>query len=315
MKLVVLGNGPFAAPTLAKLAESRHSIALVVARPDRPQGKHQQVLPGPVAALATQLGLPLAQPPSANEPNFVARLAGLGPDLLVVADYGEILRPACLAAARLGGINLHGSLLPKYRGAAPIVWAIYHGETESGVTVIQMTPELDGGGMLAQCAVPIGPDQTAEVLESELSRLAARMALEAVDALEQGTARPIPQDSQRATRAPRVKKEDGNIDWSRAASQIHNQIRAMRPWPIAFTYWHRPNAPATRLQILRSTFSNDAATAAPGTIVGLSPAFRVATGSGILEIQCLRPAGKAEMDAATFLRGYRPQVGQRLERE
>ena len=163
----------------------------------------------------------------------------LSPDLLVVCDYGEILRPETLATARLGGINLHGSLLPKYRGAAPVQWAILRGETETGNSIIQMTPGLDAGPCLAQQRTPIDPDEDAEQLETRLAAMGAELVLRVIDELESGTAKPIAQDAGLASKAPRLKKEQGAIDWSRPAQEIKNQVRGLRPWPRAFTFWHR----------------------------------------------------------------------------
>jgi methionyl-tRNA formyltransferase len=225
--------------------------------------------------------------------------------LLVVADFGQILSLECLATTRLGGVNIHGSLLPKYRGAAPIAWAVYHGETETGVSIIQVTPQLDAGGLLLQGSIPIGPDETAGELESTLSQLGAQLVLKAVDGLERGAILPKPQDPKLVTKAPRLKKEDGRIHWERTAPQIHNQVRALQPWPIAFTDWHRAQGAPVRLQILRTRPLPASREAAEPGSVGEAAAGRllVATGAGDLEILELKPAGKKAMDAATFLRG------------
>ncbi len=165
----------------------------------------------------------------------------------MVCDYGQILAPATLAAARHGGVNLHASLLPKYRGAAPINWAIYHGETETGVTVIHMTPQIDAGPCIAQARAAIGPDETAADLEPRLAELGARLICETIDRLEAGRVEAIPQDAALAGKAPRLKKTDGLVDWSRPAAAIKNQIRAMEPWPKTYTFWHRPGGPPVRL--------------------------------------------------------------------
>src|SRR4051812_3726396 len=190
MRLVVLGTGPFAVPTLRALANSRHEVALVVTRP--PTGR--TALASPMQQAANSLGLPVWWPETVNSTESQARMASLQPDLLVVCDYGEILRPETLATARLGGINLHGSLLPKYRGAAPVQWAILRGEAETGNSIIHMTPGLDAGPLLAQQRVPIDPDEDAAQLEARLAALGAEAVLRVVDALEAGTAKSITQD-------------------------------------------------------------------------------------------------------------------------
>jgi methionyl-tRNA formyltransferase len=240
--------------------------------------------------------------------------------LLVVCDYGEILRPETLATTRLGGINLHGSLLPKYRGAAPVQWAILRGETETGNSVIQMTPGLDAGPCLGQQHTPIDPDEDAGQLESRLAEMGAELVLRVIDELGAGTATPIEQDKRQASKAPRLKKEDGEIDWSRSAREIKNQVRALRPWPRAFTCLHRTNSEPVRLSIDRVAAAVPTARAtsvpphpAPGTILLDAPGrLLVATGDGALEILELQPASKRSMPAADFLRGHRAHLGDKF---
>jgi methionyl-tRNA formyltransferase len=318
MRLIFLGNGPLATPILARLARSEHEVALVVARPDRPKGKHQRIEPGPVARLAQNLGLPLHQSEDVNSRDALDRLRSVAADLLVVADFGQILSPACLQTARLGGVNAHASLLPKYRGAAPVVWAIYHGESETGVSIIQMSPRMDAGAILSRRAVPIGPEQTAGELEATLAEVAAEMVAEAVDALEAGSVEGEPQDSAVASRAPKVKKSDGLIRWARGARDVANQVRAMQPWPIAYTHWRHGSSPPLRLQILKATPEADATPetpgASPGTVVEVGrDRLAVQTGEGRLVIRELQPAGKRPMTVDAFLRGRRVEVGDRFE--
>lgn len=316
MRLLYLGNGPFAIPALRTLAASEHEIARVVARPDRPQGKHQVIEPGPVAGVAKSLHLPLMQPESVNAPEVRQQLLSLAADLMIVADFGELLSPETLACTRLGGLNIHGSLLPKYRGAAPIVWAIYHGEKQSGVSIIQMTARLDAGGVLLQKALPIGENQTAGDLERELADLGARLVLEAIDGLTQGSLTPVEQDPSQASKAPRVRKGDGLIDWSRTAQQIHDQVRAFHPWPLAFTSLPGKTGKPLRAQILcTKTLSEQGEDnpATPGTVLATGmDGIVVATGRGKMRIEQLRPEGKNTMDAATFLRGHKLIPGSRL---
>jgi len=305
----MLGTGPFAVPTLQKLVATRHEIALVITRP--PTGRNAQ--PSPLHQVADSLNLEVWFPTTVNAPESQSRIATLAPDLLVVCDYGEILRPETLATSRLGGINLHGSLLPKYRGAAPVQWAILNGETETGNSVIQMTPGLDAGPLLAQQRTPIDPDEDAEQLEARLAEMGAEAVLGVVDELESGTAKSIAQDKSLASKAPRLKKEQGAIDWSRAAPEIKNQIRALRPWPRAFTFWHRSEEGPIRVNVDRvATISSNIlsdSSSNPGTILEATARLVVAAGRGAIEILELQPAGKRSMPAAEFLRGYRPTVG------
>jgi methionyl-tRNA formyltransferase len=322
MRLIMLGTGPFAVPTLQALAASRHVVAAVVTRP--PQGRRPA--PSPLQRAAESWHLPVWSPDTVNNTEAQARLASLDADLLVVCDYGEILRPDTLATARLGGVNLHGSLLPKYRGAAPVQWAILRGESETGNSVIQMTPGLDAGPCLGQQRTPIDPDEDAGQLESRLAAMGPELVLRVIDELEAGSARPIEQDTSRASKAPRLKKEDGAIDWSRSAQEIKNQVRALRPWPRAFTYWHHAGAEPLRLNIDRAAVTPPAAgdatsvasvaagvtsvtpRAIPGFLLDATHRLLVATGIGTLEILELQPAGKRSMPAADFLRGHRVQT-------
>src|SRR5262245_11416637 len=240
MRLVMMGTGTFAEPTFEALLQSSHQVVGLVTQPDRAQGAERgstrQTGKG-MKHIAQGKGVPVYQPESINTPEGVAALQAWQPDLLVVAAYGQILKPEVLAAAKHGGINVHASLLPKYRGAAPIAWAIYHGEKQTGVTIIQMTPQLDAGGMLLQEAVDIGPEETSGELEARLAPLGAKLALQAIEQIASGTAKPIQQDKSQATKAPKLKKEDGLIDWNQNAWQVFNQIRAMQPWPTAYTFF------------------------------------------------------------------------------
>lgn len=315
MRLVMLGTGPFAVPTLRALATSRHEVLLVVTRP--PQGRRPE--PSPIHQAAETLNLPLWVPDTVNCTKAQKRLEALAADLLVVCDYGEILKPATLTTTRLGGINLHGSLLPKYRGAAPVQWAILRGEVETGNSVIQMTPGLDAGPCLGQQRTVIDPDEDAGQLEARLAVMGAELALRVLDDLAADTAQPIEQDARLASKAPCLKKEQGRIDWSCTAQEIKNLVRGLRPWPRGFTFWHRPDGKPLRLNIDRVRLADLPTgggevdrSAAAGTIIESAGQLLIATGSGGIEALELQPAGKRSMGAGEFLRGYPVRRGDRF---
>jgi methionyl-tRNA formyltransferase len=314
MRLLMLGTGPFALPTFRGLYQTRHGVAALVTGPVRTHRGKPVEPPGALREVAREHGTPVFDPEDVNTPDSQARLAVLAADLLVVCDYGQILAPATLAAARLGGINLHASLLPKYRGAAPINWAIYHGETETGVTVIHITPQLDAGPSIAQARVAIGPDETAVELEARLAELGAGLISETIGRMESGDVQPIPQDAALASKAPRLKKTDGAIDWTRPAAAIKNQIRALEPWPETYTFWHRPAAPPLRLILGRAlAAATGAADSAPGTVLeAAGDRLVIATGNGVLLPAAIQPAGKREMAVAEFLRGHHVRPGDRF---
>ncbi|MGD0896945.1 MAG: methionyl-tRNA formyltransferase, partial [Thermoguttaceae bacterium] len=235
MRLILMGTGPFAVPTFEKLYDATwaHVAALVTAPVREHRGRPVEPA-SPVRRIAREHGSPIFDPDDINLAESLGQLRSYAADLLVVCDYGQILKPETLAVARLGGINLHGSLLPKYRGAAPINWAIYHGETVTGVTVIHMSPEIDAGPCIARAEIPIGPEETAVELEARLAELGAPLVLRSLEAASAGRWEAILQDPALACRAPRLKKIDGAIDWSRSAMAIKNQIRALEPWPKTY---------------------------------------------------------------------------------
>jgi methionyl-tRNA formyltransferase len=322
MRLVMMGTGPFAVPTFCELYESPHTVVALVTGASRPQPGNR---PPPVNLMreaALRHGTPIFDPDDINTEAARAVLALYKADLLVVCDYGQILAADTLATAPLGGINLHASLLPQYRGAAPIVWAIYDGRTETGVTVIHMTPKVDAGPCVAQVRVPIDPDETAGELEIRLAEAGARLVRQTLELFETGRSQALPlprlepQNADLASRAPRLKKSDGLIDWQRPAIAIKNQIRAMEPWPKSYTYWHRSDhGPALRLILgpvrVLDTPGGDAA--APGTVLQASgDCLTVTTGEGVVAIQSAQPAGKRLLPVEEFLRGYRVQPGDRF---
>ncbi|MCS7016056.1 MAG: methionyl-tRNA formyltransferase [Gemmatales bacterium] len=315
MRIVMMGTGRFAEPTLEALLHSRHTVAALVVNPDRPSGREREMV-RTIKKIALARNVPVFQPEKINTPEAIAGLQEFSPELLVVAAYGHILSPEVLAVAPHGGINIHASLLPKYRGAAPVAWAIYHGETRTGVTIIRMSPQMDAGDILAQEVVEIYPEETAGELEARLAQIGARLALQVIDQIEAGTVRAIPQDSTQATRAPKLKKEHGLIDWSRSAQQIVNHIRAMQPWPTAYTFWHRPFKPPLRLIIRKAKALEEATQAPPGTLVQVTTKeAQVACGQGVLRLVQVQLEGGKTLEIAEFLRGHPMAVGQRLGAE
>lgn len=313
LRLVMMGTGPFAAPLFSALCESRHEVLLLVTQPLRETPGRKAPAESPMRRIARERGLPIFDPESIKTPGAREELARYRPDLLIVADYGQILPPDALAVAPMGGVNLHGSLLPKYRGAAPINWAIHNGERETGVTVIHITPRIDAGPCLAQAATPIDSEETAVELERRLAELGAPLVLQTIDDLQAGRVSAIPQDPALATRAPRLKKTDGQVDWSRSALQIKNQVRALEPWPKSYTQWSRPSGEPLRLILGKVQVIDLCADSPPGTVViSERGALMVNTGNKLLMIESLQPAGKRMLSAEEFLRGYPLVAGQRL---
>lgn len=311
MNIVFLGTGPFAVPSLQSLHASKHEVVCAISRP--PRGR--KPLPAPVQLAAKELGMEVWLPETVNSDEARAKLASYAADLLVVCDYGEILKSSTLASTRLGGINLHGSLLPKYRGAAPVQWAILKGDQETGNTVIQMTPGLDAGPCLAIQRIAIDPDETSAELEPRMANLGGQLTLQVVDQLVAGTATPLEQDKALATKAPRLTKEQGLIDWSQPACQIKNQVRALQPWPRAYTHWCRSNEDPLRLIVHRVSIEESFDTpqlTSSGKIANVDSQLLVATGDGFLRLEEIQPAGKRKMSAEDFLRGQSVQVGDQL---
>src|SRR5690606_1185009 len=234
MKIIFLGTPEFAVPFLAALHESRHEVALVVTKPDKPKGRGQKLTAPPVKEKALKLGYPVAQPVSLKTPEFHELVRAQGADLLVVVAY-RILPDTLFPLARYGAVNLHGSRLPKFRGAAPIQWAVATGEFETGVTVFQLDREIDHGGILARAATPIGPEETSADLFARLREMGKDLLMRTLDDLEAGRARPEPQDHSLSSPAPKLKKEDGRLDWSLPAQVLHDRIRGFNPYPICYT--------------------------------------------------------------------------------
>lgn len=323
MRIVMMGTGTFAEPTLEALIAARENVVGLFTQPERDAGRTggstRQTGKG-MAAIAREHGIPVAQPNNVNSLDGLTELNGFAPDLLVVAAYGQILKPETLAVPKLGAINVHASLLPKYRGASPVAHAILHGDSVTGVTIIRIEPGLDAGEMLSQEPLDILPDETAGELESRLAPLGARLALDAVQKLKAGPVTGTKQDEAAVTKAPKLKKDAGLIDWSRPAGVISRQVRAMQPWPTAYTFLHRPGKEPIRVIVtkVRNLGVVDGMGPEPsvaGSVPGFDPARLIVPtfdGNSGIEILELQPAGKKRMTAEEFLRGYPVQEGYRF---
>lgn len=311
IRLIFLGTGDFALPTFEHLVETGHQVVTLVTQPDRPQGRKQEIIPAPIKRSAEARGIPVFQPEDVNAAESLEHLRRLAPELLVTAAYGQILSAELLGIPRLGGINLHGSVLPSYRGASPVARAIQNGDATSGVTVIRMTPRIDAGGIIAIARTEIGPDETAGELEERLARLGAPLVAESIVALAAGDVPIIPQEKARVTRAPKLRKEDGIIDWSRPAQAVHDHVRAMQPWPIASTTWNSRHDPArepTRIIIHKTRVVEGHGR--PGEVLEASgDRLVVAAGEGAVQLLTIQLPGKKPFGIAEFLRGYRIQPG------
>lgn len=308
LRIVFFGTPAFAVPTFDALLASRHPVVGVVTQPDRPRGRGQKTTGTPIKSRALAAGIPLLQPSTLNAPEFLSALAALSADLGVVAAYGRILSDTVLATPRLGLINVHASLLPRYRGAAPVHRAVMAGEPETGITIMRVVKALDAGPMLAAARRPIHPGETSVDVEQDLARIGAALLVETVDRIAAGSARENAQDEARATYAHRLTKQDGLIDWSRAARDLHNQVRGLHPWPHAHTFLNRQ-----RVIVLRSRVSGEPSARAPGTIVAARGGdLTVATGSGVLSIEELQAEGRRPVRTREFLAGHHLAPGDRF---
>lgn len=317
LRLVMLGTGGFALPTLRSLLGSSHTVAALVTQPDRVgRGHHHHVNVMKEAALAA--GIDVWQPDRANSPESLERLKSCNADVFVVAAYGQILSAQLLALPRLGAINLHASLLPRYRGAAPVQYAIWNGEQRTGASIFQIVPQLDAGPVLGAVETEIGPEETSGELELRLADLASALTLQVLVRLEHGTAEPVAQDLAHVSLAPKITKEQGLIDWSRSSEQVACQVRAMQPWPMPYSFLQRGRHAPLRVLVLivRPIGEVPAAGwdhAAPGDVVPVETGrLLVRTGTGLLEIARLQPAGKRPMSATEFLRGHPLAQGDRF---
>lgn len=315
IRLVMLGTGDFAVPTFVQLLESSHQVVALITQPDRPQGRKQELIPAPIKVVALERKVPVFQPERINSEEGLALLKALKPDMLVTAAYGQILSAAVLSLPKFGGVNLHGSILPAYRGAAPVARAIQNGNKETGVTVIRMSPRVDAGGMVAFAQTAIGTDETAGALEERLAVIGAPLVVESIEAIIADQAVVIPQDRSKVTKAPKLTKADGTIDWSMPAQAIHDLVRAMQPWPTAQTYWYPAgaNRPPNRVIIHRTRPAN--ATGKEGIVIDGFDKLIIGTGEGAIEILEIQAVGSKRMPIADFLRGHHVQPGDRFGNE
>lgn len=325
LRIALMGTGGFALPTFRAILESRHTTVGLFTQPDRVgRGHHHHV--NPLKTLVAERQIPVFQPDKVNLPESIGWLRALAPDVCVVAAYGQILSAEVIQVPRLGTVNVHASLLPKYRGAAPIQTAILNGEEETGVTIFQIEPKLDAGPLLAKASTPIRAKETAGELEARLAEMGASLVLGVLDQMEAGRAVPLLQDASQASRAPRLKKESGRIDWSKTPRQIDCQVRALQPWPTAYTTLvtqspaDQPRESPLRLIVLEVAASPAQPTlpatpdVPPGTVVFADrKRLVVQAGKGAVEIMRLRPEGKRAMSAAEFLAGRQVTIGDRLD--
>lgn len=303
MRIAFLGTSSFAVPALRALAQ-RHTIALVVTQPDRPSGRHAVVVPPPLKRAALDAGLPISQPERINGEDVVGHLRDARPDVLVVAAYGQLLRPAVFGLAPLGAINIHASLLPRYRGAAPVHWAIVNGEETTGITTFVIDRGMDTGPILLSRPLSIGADETAGELEARLALLGADVMVETLDRLAAGTLLSVPQPDG-ATMAPKLARDDGHVDWAAPARAVHNLVRGMTPWPGAWT-----TLDGERVKIRRAALTPIAAGPLPPGALGPRESARllVACGDLLLEVLVIQREGHARTSGSEFLNGLRRGV-------
>lgn len=309
-----MGSPDYAVQSLMALQMAGHDIVLVVTQPDRPARRGRKVTACAVKKVAEVGGLPVTSPEDVNAPGPVKHIAGMAPDVIVVVAYGQILSQELLAVPRMGAFNLHASLLPRYRGAAPLNWALINGETVTGVTVQAMLPKVDAGPIAGQQTVPILPEWTAGDLSDHLAKRGAALLVKVMNQLELGQLNLTDQARDQVTRAPRLTKADGIIDWSRSALEIHNRVRGVTPWPGAQTVLSGTSGGSRRVTLTRTEVVTDSGSAGkPGEIVAVGQAgVEIACGRGRLRLLAVKPAGKREMSIADFVHGHRLAVGQTL---
>lgn len=309
MRIVFMGSPDFAVPTLEALRASHHEVVAAVTQPDRPFGRRLHMHSPPVKDAAHSLGIPVLQPATTRSPEFVSEIESLRPDVLIVVAYGEILRPALLRIPPRGAVNLHASLLPKYRGAAPVAWAILRGETVTGCSTMQINERMDAGDVYLQEVCAIQSTETTESLTRRLSLLGAPLMKETIDKLEREAIQAQPQDPGAVTYAPKLKKEDGLVDWSRSSGWISRQTRAFAPWPGTFSFLNN-----LLIKLWVAQASEEKTAEPPGTIFHVDKkAILVACGEGtVLQIEELQPQNRPRLTASDFINGAHLMAGRRF---
>ena len=318
MNILVMGTGGFIVPSLEALVASKHHVVALVTMPVRSLRKDSKGGIPPVRAVADRLAIPMLEPENVNDPEALVLLKELEYELIFICDYGKILSREVIASARFGGVNLHGSLLPQYRGAAPINRAILDGQKEIGISIIHIVPEVDAGPVIATDSYFPTQRETAVEIERELARRGALLLLKALDDIEQNRTVPLPQDSSLVSKAPKLKKEEGLIDWDQTSDQIINRYRAMQPWPKTFSIWLRPNQDPLRLILgpfEKVSLTPEYESASTGTVVlAQDDMILIRTGDGIIRVLEVQPSGKKLMTAESFLRGYRMKAGEQFQK-
>lgn len=314
MRVVFMGTPDFAVPALEALVSSdRHAVSLVVTQPDRPKGRSGAPSPSDVKRCALAHGIPVYQPARIRNPESVERLREENPDIIVVTAFGQILSKEILDLPRYGCINIHGSLLPQYRGAAPVQWAVIDGQREAGNTIMQMNEGLDTGDILLQESILLAPDETGGSLYERLSQMSGPLLLRTLEGLEAGTIKPVPQDESKATHVGKIGREMGELDWSLPAARLEHLVRGLNPRPGAYTRW---NGKLLKIWMAKAAdgTADLKASARPGTVVtAASDRLLVQTGAGLLALTQLQLEGRKRLAVCDFLRGCRIQAGDHLE--
>ncbi|MDR4507246.1 MAG: methionyl-tRNA formyltransferase [Candidatus Brocadiaceae bacterium] len=313
MNVIFMGTPEFAVPSLSSLAASAHKIIRVITQPDRPKGRSKTPCPSPVKKIAQDLGLEILQPANVNDEAVIKELRDLSPDCIVVVAFGQLLSYSIIHLPRYQCVNIHSSLLPKLRGAAPINWAIIRGESVTGVTVMVMTVKMDAGDIILQKTIPIVSGENAGELEKRLAPAGAELLLEALDLIENGKATYTRQDENEVTFAPKIKKGDGLISWSQETEKIHNHIRGLTPAPGAYTFSVKSNTAEKKRIIVKKTnicdMKKTKTSFSPGTVIEIAPCgIHVATLDGFICITRLQPEGKREMGVQEYIHGYKTKA-------
>ena len=311
MRIVFMGPPDFSVPTLEALVASEHEVVGVVTQPDKPKGRGKEIHMSPVKECALQHNIPVYQPVRARDEAFVDEMRALNPDVMVVIAFGQILPKSLLELPKYGCVNIHASLLPKYRGAAPIQWAVINGDEETGITTMMMDVEMDTGDILEKTVVKLDPEETGGSLFDRLSLLGGDLILSTLSKLEKGEITPVPQDHEKATYVKKISKSMGDIDWTMDAVSIERLVRGLNPWPSAFTRWN-----GKMLKIWEAKVLPDPDVKLPcGSVISASDeGLKIQTGAGVLCVTSLQLEGKKRMDTAAFLRGYQVAAGSMMER-